>query len=153
MAMQDRTLRSRIYQEALKRAKEYLDNPDKLDNLLNKASDKSKRRNGTLRDVWDKLVLLLELLRQYRSGDYREVSTRSIMLVIASLLYFVIPVDMIPDFLFGFGYLDDIALFGWTITAIKDDLDKFELWLLEKRDKKGTKTAHQGVLIEGELVE
>lgn len=39
--------------------------------------------------------------------------------LMAALAYFVLPLDMIPDFIAGFGFTDDIAVLTAAITALK----------------------------------
>lgn len=131
-----------------------MDNPGKLDGLLNKARTKAADKKNALRKISGQVALLLDLVKYYRLGEYRDVSAKAVLLAIASLLYFVIPADLIPDVLLGFGYIDDVALFGWTINSIGDELKKFEAWLSVHRSPMGrAKTPREGLLIEGELAE
>ena len=39
--------------------------------------------------------------------------------MLAALAYFVLPADAIPDFIFGLGFTDDIAVLTAAITAIR----------------------------------
>lgn len=39
--------------------------------------------------------------------------------LLAALAYFVLPVDMIPDFIVGFGFTDDVAVLTAAIAAIQ----------------------------------
>lgn len=39
--------------------------------------------------------------------------------LLAALAYFVMPVDMIPDFIVGFGFTDDVAVLTAAIAAIQ----------------------------------
>lgn len=154
MAIDDRTRRSRVYKEALGRAKTFMDEPGKLDGLLGKAQAKADDKQHALRKIGHQVALLLDLIKYYRLGEYRDVSAKSILLVIAALLYFVIPADLIPDILLGFGYIDDIALFGWTINSLGDELKKFEAWLAVHRSPIGKpKEPREGLLIDGELAD
>ncbi len=156
MALHDRTRRSRIYQEALKMAAEYLQNPDKLDNLVQRAGSKADKRRGALSEAWRQVQLLIAMLKSYRAGEYREVSNKSLMLIIAALLYFIIPADLIPDILLGLGYIDDIALLAWTVRTLSDELGRYEEWQKIQRSAMGPERARavrqrEGLLIEGEL--
>lgn len=156
MAMHNRARRSRVYQEALIRAKEYLADPNKLDALLGRAGNKGNDRQSKLKDIWRQFQLLIDMLRCYRSGEYRDVSSRSMMLTIAALMYFVMPADLIPDILIGLGYLDDVAVLAWTINSISDELERFEQWRKEKNSAMGAarvmaKRHRKGLLIEGEV--
>ena len=68
------------------------------------------------------------LLRAYAKGSYREIPWQSLLIIIASVIYFVMPLDAIPDFLVGLGYVDDAALLGWTIKSVSSDIDDFTTW-------------------------
>lgn len=49
-------------------------------------------------------------------------------LILGSLLYFVLPTDIVPDFIIGLGWLDDatVAAFIWNAlrTEIREYIDK-----------------------------
>ena len=47
-------------------------------------------------------------------------STRG--LILFALVYFITPVDMIPDPIPVLGYLDDAAVVGWVVSCISDDI-------------------------------
>jgi uncharacterized membrane protein YkvA (DUF1232 family) len=49
-------------------------------------------------------------------------------LVVAGLLYFVWPVDLVPDAILMFGWLDDVTLLAFIIRSIKLDLEAFQVW-------------------------
>jgi len=40
------------------------------------------------------------------------------MMVVGAFAYFILPIDLIPDFLFGFGYTDDIVALVAALTAL-----------------------------------
>ncbi len=156
MAIQDQARKSRVYIEALKLAKEYLQNPEKLDSLLNKAGNKADQRKGRLAEAWQQVQLLIDMLRSHRRGEYKELSSKSLLLIVAALLYFIMPADLIPDFLIGLGYIDDVALLAWTVRSISGELDKFAEWKKIQTSAMGperarSSRARQGLLIEGEL--
>lgn len=43
-------------------------------------------------------------------------------ILLAALAYFVLPLDLVPDFIAGFGFTDDIAVLTAAIAAIKTSL-------------------------------
>jgi uncharacterized membrane protein YkvA (DUF1232 family) len=73
------------------------------------------------------------LLRAYIQKDYQDIPWKSIILVIAGIIYFVSPFDLIPDFLPG-GFIDDSAILAFVIKQIKVDLDNFMAWEVGQTD-------------------
>lgn len=110
------------------KAKEYLDDPQKTEELLSLAEKKAKKNKNGLSEVWDQLQLLFEFIHSWRKGEYREVPTRSVIMIMAAILYFVSPIDIIPDFIFGLGMIDDAAVIGFTLKQISMDLEKYREW-------------------------
>ena len=116
------------------KAAEYLKNPDKLNELIDKAKIKAElKRQGPLREVWDALMALFRLVRAYAKREYVEIPLQSLILIVATILYFLIPTDLIPDFILGLGYIDDAALIGWTMNSVKSDIDGFREWESKNR--------------------
>lgn len=122
------------YKKYQKTAREYLKTPEKTDNLVRDASIKAQDKKSSLVDVWDKLQLLLELVTSWRKGDYRKIPTRSIVTIIATIIYFVSPIDLIPDFIAGIGIIDDAAVIAFVIKQISADLEKFKAWKLSNQE-------------------
>jgi hypothetical protein len=51
-----------------------------------------------------------------------------VVAAVAVTIYFLSPIDLIPDFIPVLGLLDDVALVAWFSTTIKEELDKFSEW-------------------------
>lgn len=109
-------------------AENYLHSPQKTEGLISKAIKKANRKKGSLSAIWEKLQLLIELIKAYSTGEYREISAGSILTVIGAILYFVSPMDLIPDFLAGLGFFDDAAVLGYTVKKINRELEQFSHW-------------------------
>jgi uncharacterized membrane protein YkvA (DUF1232 family) len=85
---------------------------------------RGKKLGGLREDVG----LLQALCLAYWRGEYRAVSGKAILSVVAGLLYFVSPIDVIPDWLVGVGMLDDIAVLGWVMKTLQGELEAFRAW-------------------------
>lgn len=116
------------YKRFESKAKEYIKRPEKTDVLLKDAGKKADENKGVLAESWDNLQLLFELVGAWRRGEYRIIPTGSIVTIIAAIIYFVSPIDFIPDFLIGLGIVDDAAVIGFVLKQITNDLEKFSLW-------------------------
>ena len=116
------------------KAEDYARDLNKAKKLLTDAVKKAKsfeRNRGPLSEVWGYLTALFRLLRAYISRDYRDMPWGSIVLVIVVIIYFVSPIDLIPDILPA-GLVDDAAVIAFIVMQIKADLDNFLAWEVEQ---------------------
>jgi uncharacterized membrane protein YkvA (DUF1232 family) len=97
---------------------------DVVTGLLNSAQAKAGRLGGRVDDV----LTLIRLVRAYARGDYRSVSWRTVALAVATLLYLLTPIDLIPDFIPVLGYVDDVAVVALVVASTAKDLDRFRAW-------------------------
>ncbi|MBF0431947.1 MAG: DUF1232 domain-containing protein [Fibrobacteria bacterium] len=83
---------------------------------------------GPFKEFVDDSILLVELVKDYWNGSYREIPYYSIIAVVAALIYVISPVDLIPDFIPVIGYMDDAAVVALCLKMIKNDLDDYRDW-------------------------
>lgn len=115
------------------KAEEYLKDPKKTEDLLKKAQEKMKgKKSGPLKEVWDSLASLCRLVKRYVQGDYRETPWYSVLMMVAAIVYFVSPIDVIVDAIPILGYIDDAGVLAWTVKTFKDDIDAFTGWEAEQ---------------------
>lgn len=121
---------SEILGRAKAKAGEYVNDPSKLRGLARRASVTAAAlgQDGPLTKIWEDLTVTFRLLGHIYSGTYTRFPTRSLLLLVAGLLYFVWPVDLVPDAILMFGWLDDVTLLAFIIRSIKLDLEAFQLW-------------------------
>ena len=87
-----------------------------------------EKENKAFKGIFDDLMALIRFVIAYYKGEYRDVSLKTIAIAFAAVLYFLMPFDVIPDFIPIVGYLDDAAVVAWAIGEIKVELDKFKAW-------------------------
>ena len=97
---------------------------DKIQEGLKKAT----ANKGSLTNIWDQLQLLFSLAKDYASGNYTAIPKSSIIAIVAALLYFISPLDLIPDFLVGLGFVDDAFVLGLVYKQVLKELDKYQIW-------------------------
>lgn len=106
---------------------------ERLKKLLLTAKNKAEG-NKELMEIWEELKLLLELIKDWMKGDYKELSKSSVIMVIIGLLYLVNPFDIIPDFLIG-GFIDDLGVIAYVIKKTSDELNLYKKWKNTKDDE------------------
>lgn len=121
-------------QKYYKTASSYFSNPAKIKKLLGAVSTYVVKNKGSVKEILKDVKLLLEMLKAWYTGRYKEFPKKTIILIIAALVYFVSPFDLIPDFLIG-GFIDDAAVILWVISSISDDVKKYRKWKNRKKKK------------------
>jgi len=86
------------------------------------------RKGPRLGQLREDVKLLQSLCLAWWRGEYRAISPGALVTIVAGLLYFVSPIDAIPDWLLGVGFLDDIAVLGWVLKTVADALARFKAW-------------------------
>jgi uncharacterized membrane protein YkvA (DUF1232 family) len=116
-----------LFHELLRKAFQIARNPQNLQDLLRQSTLKAEagRRIGT--GFLNQLRSLFRLTKAYTKGDYREIPYRSLAIAVGALLYFINPMDLIPDFILT-GLLDDAAVVGMVMASLKNDIDAFTRW-------------------------
>ena len=110
------------------RAERYKD-PKKARKLADDALKKAKRsRNTPIADVWADLLAMIRMIRAYASGEYRDAPWETMALIIVAVVYFVSPIDLVPDPIPVAGLIDDAAVVGFVVASVKADIDEFIEW-------------------------
>jgi len=74
------------------------------------------------------------MLRDYRQKKYPHFPWKSTLAFAVAILYMLFPVDIIPDFIVGFGLIDDAVISAIALKAIDMDIAEYRKWL-EKNDE------------------
>ena len=126
---------SALFKKFLSTAEGYIKQPTRLKKLLTDAYQKASDKNevGTLaHEAWETLQTMFRLIKASISGEYTGVPGTTVAAAVAVLVYFISPIDLIPDFIPVLGLLDDVALVAWFSTTLKGEMDKFHEWELTR---------------------
>jgi uncharacterized membrane protein YkvA (DUF1232 family) len=128
-----KVLKSIFFKTATKRAGKFAGKGLAILELLREALVKAKdiaakENKGVATVLSEKVTILARMIKAYVSGDYKIIPWASIVKMIAVLLYFVSPLDLIPDFIPVLGLSDDFALIMWLFSSLADDFENFEAW-------------------------
>jgi uncharacterized membrane protein YkvA (DUF1232 family) len=73
------------------------------------------------------------MVRAWARREYSALPWRAVVGVVAGLLYFVSPLDAVPDFLPFLGFIDDAAVLGFILRSMEKDVRAFREWEEAKR--------------------
>ncbi len=119
------------------RAKKTVNDNSKLRNLIDAVDRRTKKyfadtenQEGFTKNV----STFSRMVKAYIGGNYRAFSTQTILLIVFSLVYFITPTDLIPDFLPALGFTDDIAIIYYIFNRISSDIESFKDWEIESKE-------------------
>lgn len=103
----------------------------KIGEILGPEDDRKHRQNK--RDVetkfWDKvrraanrIPFIDEVVASYYCAMDPETPPRVRGILLAALAYFILPLDSLPDFIFGLGFTDDIAVLSAAFAAVRGNV-------------------------------
>ena len=96
--------------------------------LVQAVFNRSDRFKARLGDAFADLILLASLLRDWVTGRYRTVPWGTLLTITGALVYFLMPLDAIPDPIVALGLVDDIAVISRTLKLTRTDLDRYQQW-------------------------
>lgn len=124
-------MKNSFFVAALRRAAQMAGKPGRLMLLLSRLAIKLREvnwQNVNSDSVRQKFFVLGRLIKAYAQGDYRQVSWKTILLVVAAVVYFINPIDLLPDLIPIAGLTDDFGILLWVYNSLHTEIDKFILW-------------------------
>lgn len=119
---------NRYFNIAVKKAKLLLKDKDRIIDLLVLVGRKITKNDLEFSTVGNKIMIFSRMLKSYVTGKYRYMPWKSVIVITAVLIYFFMPLDLLPDFIPVTGYLDDFTLILWAFNHLQDDINTYMFW-------------------------
>lgn len=103
----------------------------KIGEILEPADDYKHRENkrdveakfwGKIKKAATRIPFIDEVVAGYYCAMDSETPTRVRGILLAALAYFILPFDSLPDFIFGLGFTDDIAVLSAALAAVRGSI-------------------------------
>jgi uncharacterized membrane protein YkvA (DUF1232 family) len=125
----DEITRSAAFRKATAEAESYAKDPERLRKLVGDAREKINHiPRGPFAETWPYLMAMIRLIRAYHQHEYRDISAQNLLVVVAAIIYFVSPFDVIPDSVPILGNIDDAFVVRLAMKSVSADLDAFMAW-------------------------
>ncbi len=99
---------------------------DDFNDLFEKEAT-AKQKSKHLGKLVGDFKILWNILVDYRRGDYK-CPWKLIAGVGFAIAYLIAPIDVIPDFIPGIGFLDDIGVFGFVTLGFAKEIEDYQQW-------------------------
>jgi|SRR5690606_30035452 uncharacterized membrane protein YkvA (DUF1232 family) len=122
---------NKFFDAALRNAATLTGRRSRLFGLLSRLAVKLQSTNWSSLNataVRDRLFVFGRMIKAYALGEYRDIPWKSILLIVAAVVYFVNPLDLVPDIIPLTGLTDDFAILVWIYNTLSNEIDKFLTW-------------------------
>ena len=122
---------NKFFQRAKEKAAHIIGDRDKMNELV--SSSKERLQNINFEDskisrMAVSLRVMARMIKAFANGQYSELPWKSLLSIVGGLVYFLMPIDLIPDFIPLTGFLDDFTVIMLISGAFKQDIEEFLLW-------------------------
>lgn len=124
--MNEGDIENKYFKKATKKAAQMVNSNEKLRHLLEVTKDKLTTVTNT--KFVENLKIFSRMIKAYINGSYREIPVKGIVAIIAAVVYFAMPLDLIPDFIPVTGLIDDFAVIMWVYKQLQQEIEEFTLW-------------------------
>ncbi|SNS17292.1 Uncharacterized membrane protein YkvA, DUF1232 family [Belliella buryatensis] len=133
--------RSQFYYERAKqlyfeKANAIAGDKGRIKNLLQKANQRIQtfKTHPRVKQAVEPIMIFKRMIYAHKSGAHK-LSMKTLGLLVLGILYFVTPLDIIPDFLPLIGYADDVSVVIAIFNTLKTEIEEFLEW--ESSQKRG----------------
>jgi uncharacterized membrane protein YkvA (DUF1232 family) len=105
-----------------------------VDDAIKKEESISNKiaHSGFLKKYVKLAQIMFMMIKDFRKGVYNKTPWFTIAAITTALLYVFMPIDLIPDFIPGLGFIDDLAVLTFVTGWIETDLHKYLDWKLKE---------------------
>jgi uncharacterized membrane protein YkvA (DUF1232 family) len=124
-------MKNSFFVDALRKAGQMAGKPGRLMLLLSRLAIKLREvnwQNVKTETAKEKFFLLGRLIKAYAQGQYREIPWKTMLIVVAAIIYFINPLDLLPDFIPVAGFADDFGILLWVYSSLQNEINKFLAW-------------------------
>lgn len=131
-------VKKKINEDFLKSEVSKVDDGDLDIVMKNKGAIDKKLKGAGMKKYAELGKLMFGMLQDFRKGKYTAPPWFSIAAIGLTLLYLFNPLDFIPDFIPGVGYIDDFALFTVAMRFVQSDLHNYLDWKIQESKNRTT---------------
>jgi uncharacterized membrane protein YkvA (DUF1232 family) len=126
----------RGFKKAYQKAEKLTEDKNALQKLIDNASNKAVDYKYRLKEVWTEVQIFFRMLKAWKDGKHK-LELKTGLSIIAAIIYFVNPFDIVPDFIPALGLIDDITILTYVITRFEKEIERFSSWEKENEKTEG----------------
>ena len=116
-----------LLQRKMPGASRVVSDPDRLKKLAKDGFSivKGKKKFS---EVQNEITTLITMVTDSVRGSYKGLGKKNLLMIVAGLIYLINPLDIVPDFIFGIGFADDLSVLVYIISKLSEEMAKYRFW-------------------------
>lgn len=114
-------------QKRFKKAEALLKDDVRMESFLEKIEKKIKWI-PFLAQEFKNIPTMVSMVRSYLRGNYTKIPKRTILAIVSALIYFLSPIDVVPDWIPLLGQLDDAIVIASCWNLVNKDVEDYRQW-------------------------
>ena len=119
-------------QKRFKKAEDLLKDDTRMEMFLEKIEKKTKWV-PFLAQEFKNIPTMVSMVRSYWKGYYTKIPRRTILAIVSALIYFLSPIDIVPDWIPLLGQIDDAIVIATCWNLVNKDVEDYRQWKIESR--------------------
>jgi len=122
---------NKFFQRAKEKAADIIGDRDSMNDLVSSSREKLQNINfedSKITRMAVSLRVMARMIKAFANGKYRDLPLKSLLSLVGGLVYFLMPIDLIPDFIPFTGFLDDFTVIMLISGAFKREIEEFLVW-------------------------
>jgi uncharacterized membrane protein YkvA (DUF1232 family) len=113
----------------LEKANDIAGEDGKLQKLLKNVGERlnAVSHHPKVQTALEPIMIFKRMIQAHRSGKFK-VSSKTLGLIVLGLVYFITPIDIIPDFMPILGFTDDLSVILAVFNSVKHEVEDFLDW-------------------------
>ena len=107
-------------------AKILIESEEKMDEFLHKLEEELKTLPHGEKLAY--IPVFVSMIKDYIKKEYTAFPINTLVSIVALLLYWIAPFDLIPDKIPIWGKMDDICALNIVLRAVGKDIDDYKAW-------------------------
>lgn len=119
-------------QKRFKKAEDLLNDDARMEAFLEKI-EKRIKWIPFLAQEFKNISTMVSMVRSYWKGYYTKIPRRTILAIVSALIYFLSPIDVVPDWIPLLGQIDDAIVIATCWNLVNKDVEDYRQWKIESR--------------------
>ena len=119
-------------QKRFKKAEDLLKDDTRMEMFLEKIEKKIKWIPFLAQEIKN-IPTMVSMVRSYLKGNYTKIPKRTILAIVSALIYFLSPIDIVPDWIPLLGQIDDAIVIATCWNLVNKDVEDYRQWKIESR--------------------